>query len=76
MGPQATEDGGRGLSDEELWEDVHDIMGAGHETTATTTAALIYCVSAHPEVRQRLEAEMDAVLGGWVGRGVCVWVCV
>ncbi|PNW87838.1 hypothetical protein CHLRE_01g003850v5 [Chlamydomonas reinhardtii] len=58
----ATEDDGRGLSDEELWEDVHDIMGAGHETTATTTAALLYCISAHPHVRQRLEEELDAVL--------------
>lgn len=30
------------LADEELWEDVHDVMGAGHETTATTAAAAIY----------------------------------
>lgn len=29
-------------ADEELWEDVHDVMGAGHETTATTAAAAIY----------------------------------
>ncbi|KAG2435417.1 hypothetical protein HYH02_011918 [Chlamydomonas schloesseri] len=58
----ATEEDGRGLSDEELWEDVHDIMGAGHETTATTTAALLYCVSAHAAVRDRVEAELDALL--------------
>ncbi|EFJ41317.1 cytochrome P450 [Volvox carteri f. nagariensis] len=58
----ATDDAGRGLSDEELWEDVHDIMGAGHETTATTTAALLYCISAHPDVRQRVEQELDDVL--------------
>lgn len=29
-------------ADEELWEDVHDVMGAGHETTATTAATAIY----------------------------------
>lgn len=61
---QATDDSGQGMSDEELWEDVHDIMGAGHETTATTTAALVYCISAHPDVRDRVEAELREVLGG------------
>ncbi len=61
---QATDDAGQGMSDEELWEDVHDIMGAGHETTATTTAALVYCISAHPHVRDRVEAELREVLGG------------
>lgn len=52
------------MTDEELWEDVHDIMGAGHETTATTTAAVLYCVSAHPEVARRVRNELSAVLGG------------
>ncbi|KAG2490073.1 hypothetical protein HYH03_011538 [Edaphochlamys debaryana] len=60
----ATDESGVGMTDEELWEDVHDVMGAGHETTATTTAALLYCISVHPEVRQRVEAELEAVLGG------------
>ena len=31
------EDGNK-MQDEELWEDVHDIMGAGHETTASALA--------------------------------------
>ncbi|GFR44797.1 hypothetical protein Agub_g6132, partial [Astrephomene gubernaculifera] len=60
----ATDDAGASLTDEELWEDVHDIMGAGHETTATTTAALLYCIAAHPAVRQRVEAELQGVLDG------------
>jgi cytochrome P450 len=47
---EAVDDSGAPLTDEELWEDVHDVMGAGHETTATTTAATLYCISAHPEV--------------------------
>ncbi len=51
------------MTDEELWEDVHDIMGAGHETTATTTAAVLYCVSAHPHVAARVRRELAAVLG-------------
>lgn len=42
-------------------------MGAGHETTATTTAAVLYCIAAHPEVEARVVQELEAVLGGWVG---------
>lgn len=38
---QAEDDEGQKMTDEELWEDVHDIMGAGHETTATTSAAAV-----------------------------------
>jgi cytochrome P450 len=54
---------GTALTDEELWEDVHDIMGAGHETTATTTAAVLYNVSVHPEVESKLLKELRAVCG-------------
>jgi cytochrome P450 len=60
---QAEDDEGHAMTDEELWEDVHDIMGAGHETTATTTAAVLYCVSAHPHVVTKVRAELDAVIG-------------
>lgn len=60
---QTTDDDGQPMTDEELWEDVHDIMGAGHETTATTTASTLYCISAHPEVERRIVAELQRVLG-------------
>ncbi|WIA42697.1 hypothetical protein OEZ86_008649 [Tetradesmus obliquus] len=60
----AADEAGQAMTDEELWEDVHDVMGAGHETTATTTAAALYCISAHPAVESRLMAELQAVLGG------------
>ena len=50
-------------------------MGAGHETTATTAAAAIYCVAAHPGVRERLLAELDGVLGGWGCRRVVHTLC-
>ncbi len=42
---------------------MHDIMGAGHETTATTTAAVLYCVSAHPAVAARVRTELAQVVG-------------
>lgn len=54
---------GSSLTDEELWEDVHDVMGAGHETTGTTTAAVLYCVSTNPEVEEKLIAELREVCG-------------
>jgi hypothetical protein len=39
------------------------MLPPGHETTATTTAAALYCISAHPVVEQQLLAELQAVLG-------------
>lgn len=51
------------LTDGELWEDVHDVMGAGHETTASTLTAALYSVSQHPEVDAKIQAELEAVLG-------------
>jgi len=39
------------------------VFTAGHETTATTTAAALYCISAHPAVEAQLLAELQAVLG-------------
>lgn len=56
------EDGSQ-MTDEELWEDVHDIMGAGHETTASVLAACLYLVSVHPEIEERVVHEIDTVLG-------------
>jgi cytochrome P450 len=38
-------------------------FAAGHETTATTTAAALYCISVHPAVESRLMAELQQVLG-------------
>lgn len=44
------DDHGNALTNEELWEDVHDVMGAGHETTATTMTASLFLISQHPHV--------------------------
>lgn len=35
----------------------------GHETTATTTAAALYCISVHPAVEGQLLDELQSVLG-------------
>ncbi len=44
-------------------QDVHDIMGAGHETTASTAVAALWALAAHPEVEARVHAELDRALG-------------
>jgi len=39
------------------------VMGAGHETTASTLTAALYSVASHPEVDARVAAELAEVLG-------------
>jgi cytochrome P450 len=55
-----------GMSDRQVRDEVMTIFLAGHETTATTLAWAWYQLSLHPEVAQRLEAEVDQVLQGRV----------
>jgi cytochrome P450 len=56
-------DDGQALSDEEIRDQVLVFLLAGHETTATALTSAIYRLGRHPEVRERLRAEVDAVGG-------------
>ena len=40
------------------------VMGAGHETTASTLTAAIYSLTQHPELEARLRRHIDEALGG------------
>jgi cytochrome P450 len=51
------------LSDREVRDQAMTIMLAGHETTANALAWTFYLLARHPEVRERVEREVDAVLG-------------
>jgi cytochrome P450 len=55
-------DGGR-MSDRQLRDELMTIFLAGHETTANALAWTWYLLAAHPEVEQRLHAEVDEVCG-------------
>ncbi|WP_405866086.1 cytochrome P450 [Streptomyces sp. NBC_00005] len=55
------EDGGAGLSDAQLRDEALTIMGAGTETTSVSLSWLFYELDRHPEIRERVEAEVDAV---------------
>ena len=58
------EETGAGLSDREVHDEVMTIFLAGHETTGTGLAWSLYAIAKHPEVRRKLEAEVDTVLSG------------
>jgi cytochrome P450 len=61
---QARDENENPLTTEELFEDVHDIMGAGHETTATVAAAAIFSIARHKHVGKKIREELDTVLQG------------
>jgi cytochrome P450 len=58
------EETGASMNDEQLRDEVLTLILAGHETTATALSWTWYLLSQHPEVEYKLNAELDAVLGG------------
>jgi cytochrome P450 len=59
----AKNDDGSQLSDRQIRDEAMTILVAGHETSANTLAWTLYLLARHPEVRNRLEREVDGVLG-------------
>jgi cytochrome P450 len=57
-------DDGTGLDDREVRDQSMTILLAGHETTANALAWSFYLLGRHPDVREKLEREVDTVLGG------------
>ena len=55
---------GRGLSDLEVRANIVTFIGAGHETTANALSWSIYLLSQDDSARERVEAEVEAVIGG------------
>lgn len=58
------EDDGKGMTDEQVRDEVMTIFVAGHETTANTMSWIFYLLATHPEVEQKLHEELEAVLEG------------
>jgi len=59
----ARDDDGNSLSDEQLLAHVNILLVAGHETTTTLGAWVLYLLSKNPEYARRLDAELATVLG-------------
>ena len=60
----ARDDEGNSMSDQQLRDEVITLLLAGHETTALNLSWTWYLLARHPEVEQKLHAELDAVLEG------------
>lgn len=52
------------FTDEDLMWDVHDIIFAGHETTASAIAAALFQIAGSPRVQREIQRELDEVLPG------------
>ena len=66
-------DNGAGMNATEVRDEVLTIFMAGHETTAVTMTWVWYLLSQHPQVADKLHAELDTVLGDRAadGRATC-----
>lgn len=59
------EEGDRtGMTDLQLRDEAMTLFLAGHETTANALAWTFYLLAQNPESRERMERELDEVLGG------------
>ncbi len=58
------EDTGEGMSDQQIRDEVMSLFIAGHETTANTLSWMWYLLGQHPEVAEKVEGEIAAVLNG------------
>lgn len=56
-------DSGESMDDEQIKHEILTLILAGHETTANALTFLYYAISSQPDVRARIRAEVDAVLG-------------
>ncbi len=57
---------GQGLSERQIRDEVSTFLFAGHETTANMLTWAMYLIAQHPEVDERLYAEVSRVLSGRV----------
>jgi len=59
---RARDDQGRALSDEQLIAHTNILLVAGHETSTSLSAWLLYLLTQHPDYTQRVLAEQDTLL--------------
>lgn len=60
---RAKDDHGQPIDEPQLRDEVLTMFLAGHETSAVALTWALWCLAQHPEVRARVVAEVDAVLG-------------
>ncbi|HEX3766977.1 MAG TPA: cytochrome P450 [Puia sp.] len=55
------EDTGEVMTEEQLIDEIHVLLFAGHETTANTLSWLLYLLASHPEVLKKLKSAIESV---------------
>ena len=60
---RARDENGKGMTDQELAEEMGTLLAAGHETTATALAWAFCHVLDHPRVLENIHLELERVLG-------------
>jgi cytochrome P450 len=55
---------GQGMTDRQVRDETLTLFLAGHETTATALTWTWYLLAQNPEVERKMQAEVDAALGG------------
>ena len=61
---EARDENGEGMSPRQTREEAMTILTAGYETTARALTWTWYLLASHPEAREKLDKEVDEVLGG------------
>jgi cytochrome P450 len=59
----ATDEEGRGLSDDEVRDQVKTLLISGYETTGATLGWFWYLLASHPDVEQRVRREIQTAIG-------------
>lgn len=60
----ARDEEGRGMSDEQLRDEVVNLFLGGYDTPALALSWIVYLLARHPEVEESLHGELDDVLDG------------
>lgn len=60
----ARDEQGQGMSDQQLRDELTTLILAGHETTALSLSYSFYLLTQHPDIEQKLAAEVTRVLAG------------
>ncbi len=60
---QVRDDNGQGMNDQQVRDEVMTIVLAGHETTANAMSWCWYLLDKHPQIAQKVRAEIHEVLG-------------